>query len=134
MERKYICARMKDSLPGCIGYMDGTHVPLFEAPLQDHEGYFSRKQLYALHVHAICDNHLLFRSVSVGYPASAHDARVFANLPIGLHPENYLSDGEWIAGDSAYSSSQYVVTPFRENSNVGTRRDRHRFNHHFSSI
>ncbi|XP_024873903.1 uncharacterized protein LOC112455918 [Temnothorax curvispinosus] len=95
LERKHICATMMNSLPGCIGYMDGTHIPLFEAPLQDHEA-----------------------SVSVGYPASAHDARVFANSPIGLHPENYLSDGQWIAGDSAYRCNRYVVTPFRENSNV----------------
>jgi len=120
-------------MPGCVGYMDGSHVPLFEAPIDDHEAYFSRKQQYGMHLHAICDNKLIFRSISVGYPASAHDARVFSNTPLGLHPDRFLSPGQWLAGDSAYRASHFVVTPFRDNATTGSRNGRRRFNRHFSS-
>lgn len=132
-ERNVICNYMENRLPGCVGYLDGCHIPLFEAPLQNHESYFSRKQEYAIQVQAVCDNDLVIRNISVGYPASTHDARVFANTPLGQSPESFLSNGQWIAADSAYRLTAHTITPFRENSNYGTRRGRRNFNAHFSS-
>ncbi len=125
---------MESVLPGCVGYIDGCHVPLFEAPLKDHDAYYSRKQQYGIQLQAVCDNDLVFRNVTVGYPASAHDARVFVNSPIGQYPERFLDEGQWIAADSAYRSSKHIVTPFRENATVGTLSQRRKFNKHFSSM
>lgn len=125
---------MQDELPGCVGYLDGTHIPLYEAPIDDHESYYSRKQEYGIQVQAICDNNLMFTNVSVGYPASAHDARVFINTPIGSHPEKFLDDGQWIAADSAYKLTRFIVTPFRDNSRHGTLQQRQAFNRHFSGF
>lgn len=132
-ERKEISHSMQNDLPGCVGYVDGCHIPLFQAPLEDHEAYYSRKQQYAIHLQAICDNSLVFRNVSIGYPASAHDARVFVNSPIGQDPEKFLDDGQWIAGDSAYRLTRYLITPFRDNATLGNPIQRRSFNKHFSS-
>jgi hypothetical protein len=123
---------MENRLPGCIGYLDGCHIQLYAAPVDHHESYFSRKQKYGIQLQAICDNNLLIRNISVGYPASTHDARVFVNSPIGMNPNNFFSDGEWVAADSAYRLTETVITPFRDNSNMGLVGQRKRFNKHFS--
>jgi DDE superfamily endonuclease len=123
---------MQDRLPKCVGYLDGSHVILFEAPLENHESYYSRKQQYGIQIQAICDNDKLIRNVAVGFPASVHDSRVFLNSPIGQQPENYLSDGQWLAADSAYRLTENVLTPFRDNSTFGTKPQRSKFNIHFS--
>jgi hypothetical protein len=125
---------MEDKLPGCIGYLDGCHIPLFQAPLEHHESYFSRKQQYGIQLQAICDNHLLFRNITVGYPASAHDARVFSNSPVGMFPNQYFSEGQWVAADSAYRLTDTVLTPFRDNSNFGIAIQRKKYNRYFSGI
>ena len=131
-ERKSIVSLMENRLPGCVGYMDGCHIELFEAPIDDHESYFSRKQRYGIQLQAICDNDLTIRNMTVGFPASVHDSRVFSNSAIGLNPEKFLEREQWLAADSAYKLTEYVVTPFRDNSSVGTQQQRRKFNYHFS--
>ncbi|XP_036334867.1 uncharacterized protein LOC118745527 [Rhagoletis pomonella] len=42
-ERKAIAAKTMHELPGCIGYVDGSEIRLAEAPVKNHELYFSRK-------------------------------------------------------------------------------------------
>lgn len=123
---------MESRLPGCIGYLDGCHIDLFEAPFDHHESYFSRKQKYGIQLQAVCDNDLLFRNITVGYPASAHDARVFANSPLNMRPEQFFSTGDWIAADSAYRLTENVLTPFRDNSTYGSAAHRKAYNRHFS--
>jgi len=119
-------------LPNCIGYMDGTHIKLEEAPSDDHESYFSRKQDYAIQMQAIVDNDRKIRDIFIGYPASVHDARVFVNTNIGQHPERYMTDGEWIAADSAYSLTEFVIIPFRKNTKEVSESHRLAFQAQFS--
>lgn len=133
-EKKIIEQTMDNKLPKCIGYVDGSHINLNEAPVYDPESYYTRKQRYALQIQAICDNDYLIRNIFVGFPGSVHDARVFANSDIGTNPDKYLNNGQWIAGDSAYPNSEYIVTPFRLNSTTGTPQERRKFNKHFSSF
>lgn len=133
MERVRIEYDMEDSLPKCIGYIDGSHIVLEESPVEDPESYYTRKQRYAVQLQAVCDNNHSIRNIFVWYPGSVHDARVFANSDIGGNLNKYLSNGQWIAGDSAYPNSQYVVTPFRNNATTGTTIERRKFNKYFSS-
>src|SRR5882757_8847988 len=115
---------MADRFPKCMGYIDGTHITLSEAPLDDHESYYTRKQKYAIQMQAVCDNKCRLRNVFVGYPGSVHDARVYNNSSLGKNPEAFLTNGQWIAGDSAYAVTPYLLTPFRDNCTIGTRRER----------
>jgi len=124
---------MDDKLPGCVGYIDGTHIPLDEAPVEDPESYFTRKQRYAIQLQAVCDNAKRLRNIFVGFPGSVHDARVFANSDLGKRTGDFLSDGEWIGGDSAYPNTHFIVTPFKINASDGTAQQRRQFNRYFSS-
>jgi len=133
-ERQQIAQQMADKLPNCIGYVDGSHINLEEAPVEDPESYYTRKQRYAIQIQAICDNDRLIRSIFVGYPGSVHDARIYDNSEIGTNPRYFLSNGQWIAGDSAYRNSEYMITPFRNNATTGTSQERRRFNKYFSSF
>lgn len=131
-ERANIELFMGDKLPKCIGYIDGSHIPLDEAPLDDPESYFTRKQRYAIHLQAVCDNDRIIRNIFIGYPGSVHDARVYSNSEIGIRPESFLTNGQWIAGDSVYAVSDFMITPFRNNATAGTASQRRAFNKYFS--
>jgi hypothetical protein len=123
---------MMDKLPNCVGYIDGTHVKLEEAPSDDHESYFSRKQQYSIQVQAIVDNERRIRDIYIGFPGSVHDARVFANSNISQHPGLYFGSDQWIAGDSAYPLTDYLITPFRRNTPNIREQDRLIFSKRFS--
>ncbi|KAI8117935.1 Protein ANTAGONIST OF LIKE HETEROCHROMATIN PROTEIN 1 [Lucilia cuprina] len=132
LERSQLVSATKSELPGCVGYIDGCEIKLAEAPTNNHELYFSRKRQYCLKIQAVCDHKLSIRQVTIGYPGSVHDAKIFSNCPIAKHPERYLSHGQWLAGDSAYPIKQYLLTPFRRNSTAHTREARENFNKYFS--
>lgn len=124
---------MKDKLPKCIGYVDGSLIRLDEAPTDDPESYYSRKQYYAIQLQAICDENFKIRNISVGYPGSVHDARVFANSEVGRDTNKFLTNGQYLVGDSAYAVNENMVTPFKRNSAVGTSQERTSFNTYISS-
>lgn len=56
-ERKEISKRILQSkgFPGCVGFVDGSHVVLSQKPAVDGETFFNRKQAYSYNVQAICD-------------------------------------------------------------------------------
>jgi hypothetical protein len=125
---------MADKLPKCMGFLDGSHVPLDEAPSDDPESYFTRKQRYAIQVQATCDMDRRIRNIALGFPGSVHDARVYANSELGRNPNRFLSNGQWIAADSAYGVSQYILTPYRTNAVTETLRQRVNFNKYFAGF
>ena len=62
-------------IPQIVGAIDGCHIEI-NAPTQNHEDYFNRKQHYSVNLQAIVDVNLKFIHATVGYPGSIHDARV----------------------------------------------------------
>ena len=62
-------------IPQIVGTIDGCHIEI-NAPPQNHEDYFNRKQHYSVNLQAIVDAKLKFIHATVGYPGSIHDARV----------------------------------------------------------
>jgi hypothetical protein len=133
-ERRSMVKHMEDKLPNCIGFIDGSHITLEEAPTDDPESYFTRKQRYAIHIQAVCDMDKRIRNVTIGYPGSVHDARVYKNSNIGRNPQQYLTEGQWIAGDSAYGVSEYLLTPFRSNTASNSDREKRNFNKYFAGF
>lgn len=133
-ERTKLVSETSHEMPGCVGHVDGSEIKLAEAPVKNHELYFSRKRQYSIKMQAVCDHKLRIRQVTIGYPGSVHDAKIFINCPLAKHPQNYLSISEWVAGDSAYPLKPFSVTPFRQNSSEHTREEREEFNKYFSSI
>lgn len=100
-------------LKGCLGYVDGTDIPLAEAPSENKEVYWSRKKKYCLQAQIICDKNKKIRSIYTGFPGSVHDAKVFQASEIGRTPERFFSEGEFIIGDSAYPLTVNTIVPFK---------------------
>jgi DDE superfamily endonuclease len=78
----------------CIGYVDGTHVNLEEAPTMDRESYFDKNKNYSLQVQIICDPKKRIIHYVAGYPGSCHDSRVWNECEIKREPEKYFSGGK----------------------------------------
>lgn len=116
-----------------MGYLDGSEISLNEKPELDPTSYFSRSKQYAFKLQAICDYKLRIRHIHVGFPDSVHDARIFNNSSIGKNPQNFLTEGQRIAADSAYRLTTQIITPFRSTFRMLTDEKRKRFNKRFSS-
>lgn len=120
-------------LPHCVGYCDGTIIPLKEKPVLDHTSYYSKDQVYALKVQSVCDFRLKIRQATIGYPGCVHDARIFNNCKLSTEPEKYFSGQQYLVNDSAYKLTTTVITPFRKNSDEMTPAERKSFNKYLST-
>ena len=61
--------------PQIVGAIDGCHMEI-NAPPENKEDYFNRKQYYSINLQGTVNSRLLFQHVAVGYPGRIHDARV----------------------------------------------------------
>ena len=110
-------------IPQIVGGIDGCHIEI-NAPSQNHEDYFNRKQHYSVNLQAIVDANLKFIHATVGYPGSIHDAQVLrlSGLYDFAENEQILSGpirnfsgrdvGPLLAGDSAYPLTTWLMKPF----------------------
>lgn len=131
-ERIELVVETFHELPHCIGYVDGTEIPLKERPTLDHSSYYSKSQQYSLKVQVVGDCHLKIRQIIVGYPGCAHDARIYNNSKLSTQPENYFSDEQYIIADSAYKLTTTTISSFRQNSTDLTAKQRTAFNKYFN--
>ncbi|XP_050322611.1 uncharacterized protein LOC126754564 isoform X1 [Bactrocera neohumeralis] len=131
-ERLKLIAATEKEMPGCVGYIDGSEIKLAEAPVRNHEIFFSRKRQYSVKIQVICDHRLRIRQLTLGYPGSVHDAKMFSGCLLSKHPNRFLLTSQWIAGDSAYPLKPFLVTPFRQNSTEYSREERENFDKYFS--
>eukprot|EP00697_Spironema_sp_BW2_P009426 gnl/Spiro4/24289_TR12063_c1_g1_i1.p1 gnl/Spiro4/24289_TR12063_c1_g1~~gnl/Spiro4/24289_TR12063_c1_g1_i1.p1 ORF type:complete len:441 (+),score=77.26 gnl/Spiro4/24289_TR12063_c1_g1_i1:550-1872(+) len=100
----------RHKLPGCIGALDGTHIPIV-APPQNRSEYVNRKGFFSIATMALVEADGAFRAVRIGDPGCMHDGRVLANSDLY----------DWIAGlpdryhvlaDTAYPLLVNLMTPF----------------------
>lgn len=75
-------------MPGCIGCIDGTLIPIRGPSGHDTELYRGRKGYFAYSVMAVCDASLLVTNLVVNWPGSAHDSRIFNESQ--LCPQSWL--------------------------------------------
>lgn len=94
--------------------MDGTYVPMRNAPSKDPEVYFTRKKRYAIHCQGIVNDSGIFTSFDIGWPGSVHDARVFRNSSFYKNYSNLIQDDDYLLGDSAYPISPFLIPPFKD--------------------
>lgn len=99
-----------DSMPGVIGCIDCTHIPILRPTCNNSELYRCRKGYFSLNVQAICDANLLFTNVVARWHGSVHDSRIFEHSFIC----QTLEDGDYqghLLGDSGYPCRKYLLTP-----------------------
>ncbi|KAF5195667.1 hypothetical protein FRX31_014745 [Thalictrum thalictroides] len=103
----------REGFNGCVGFVDGTTIPLFQRPGIDGEVYWDRKSRYSLNTQVVCDCDKKIIFAYTGCPGSMADASVFRRMDISKEPANFFSNGEYLIGDSAYGLSNHMITPFK---------------------
>jgi DDE superfamily endonuclease len=78
-ERHHISSRIKEQylFPHCVGFVNGTLLPLASRPLLHGENYLSKKRFYAIVMLVVCDDLSRILYFHVGWSGSVHDNRVW---------------------------------------------------------
>lgn len=115
-ERNEIAGRFngKYSMINCVGIVDGTIFPLEYKPPLNGEDYYNRKGGYGLHSLVFCDDMARIREITLGWPGSVHDNRVWRRSRIFLNQEQFFNSRQYLIGDSAFHPSKVMVPSFKK--------------------
>ena len=85
-ERALYCTRNDDStvFTKCVGFVDGSILPLAFAPSHHKEDYWMRKMVYGLNSLFVCDKNRKVIHALHGWCGSAHDQRVYKYTKVGI--------------------------------------------------
>jgi len=111
----------QSQLPGIIGAVDGTHVPIQSPGSADAEIYRNRKGYMSINVQLVCDCTNYISDVVARWPGSVHDSTVFDNSHIRALFETVRIDG-CLVGDGGYGCRQYMLTPLLNPTTAAERR------------
>lgn len=95
-----------------VGCIDGSHIEIAR-PDASTASYINRKKWPSIILQAVCNDQNRFLDVFIGFPGSAHDARVLRESPFFAQAPGKCGDG-YILGDSAYPLLPWLLTPYRE--------------------
>ena len=112
-------------LPGCIGFIDGAHINLHQAPAKPEKaaaGFFSRKHRYGMLLLAACDHRKRFIYVHHGYSSGASDIRAQHATRLHTDHQDFFSAGEYLLGDSGFTPSDNIIPMFKKDRNVAELR------------
>jgi hypothetical protein len=158
--------REKTGIPGVVGCIDGSHIPIIQ-PAHSGTAYCNRKGYYSITVQgnvflrslcsllAAVDHKKRFIELTVGWPGSVGDGRVFSNSFLKSNLEKLLSNlppipvatrmssisretqhenvPAFILADSAYPSTSRIVPTFKNNE-CNRNRDIKKLNAKLASI
>jgi DDE superfamily endonuclease len=123
----------KNPLYGCVAAIDGIAIRIRSPRAIDLPSlYYCRKGYFALPVQACCDSKYRFLYFSAKAVGSTHDSLAFSISSLHtLLESGSMPDGFWIAGDAAYTCTDYMLTPFSKTmllvSGFQTCRDAYNF-------
>ncbi|KAF2884499.1 hypothetical protein ILUMI_21673 [Ignelater luminosus] len=106
----------KAGIPNVIGCIDGSHIEI-DKPTERSVDYINRKGYHSIVLQGLCNEHLNFIDIFIGYPGSVHDARVFRNSSLYSKLQTVCGD-KYILGDSAYPQSPQLLTPYKDNGHL----------------
>ncbi|KAL6899879.1 hypothetical protein ACP4OV_006537 [Aristida adscensionis] len=96
---------------GCIGALDGTHVPA-SVPAHIQDRFRDRKSITTQNVLAAVDFNLRFIYVLAGWEGSTHDSHVLQDAlsrPTGLK----IPEGKFFLADAGYVARPGILPPYR---------------------
>ena len=134
-EKQEIKRRIREDSdwPHCIGFIDGTLIPLYAKPVRDGEDYYSVKGCYGIAGMVVCDDTKRIRHIYVGWPGCAHDQRVFTNSRLYLRPDQYFEGQEYLLADSGYTPAPTIVPAYKRLPHRQLTADESAFNGKLSS-
>ncbi|KNE95569.1 hypothetical protein PSTG_11060 [Puccinia striiformis f. sp. tritici PST-78] len=118
-----------EGFDGCVGLIDGSLIPLFDAPSKNGSDYWSRKGFYAIATLLICDNNQNIIYIYTGWLGCSHDARLMSNASVTLTPEQFFLPGQYLLADSAFITTETVVSAFKRPPHGQLTNEQHRFNY-----
>ncbi|XP_037529355.1 uncharacterized protein LOC119406695 [Rhipicephalus sanguineus] len=94
-----------------IACVDGCNVEI-NTPSESAHSYFNRKKFPSLILQGICNHENRFTDVLIGFPGSAHDARVLREGPFFEEAARKCCNC-YILGDSAYPLLPWLMVPYK---------------------
>jgi len=101
-------------LPGIVGAVDCTHIPIFSPGGEDAEIFRNRKGFFSINVQLISNYDLVILDAVARWPGSAHDSTIFDFSSIRAKFENNEHENCALVGDSGYPNRPYLLTPVLE--------------------
>ncbi|KNE96447.1 hypothetical protein PSTG_10278 [Puccinia striiformis f. sp. tritici PST-78] len=110
----------KHGIPGIVGAIDGTHVPLRKPADDRWKSYINRKSWASIVFQCVVDGEGNFRNVSGGGPGSMHDGRLFRRSALGHNLSQrgeaveppMIPRGKYLIGDAGYPANVRVLVPY----------------------
>ena len=84
-----------EGFEGCIGFVDGTTIPLYQWPGIDGKVYWDRKKRYSINCQVICDCDKFITSFLTGWPGSCGDSLVYQQMTMHTKPTNHFDQGTY---------------------------------------
>ncbi|KAI7965720.1 hypothetical protein MJO29_001468 [Puccinia striiformis f. sp. tritici] len=113
----------KEGFEGCVGFVDGTTIPLFQRPGFDGKTFFDRKKRYSLNTQIVCDCDKYITSFLTGWPGSCGDSKVYKRMQLHVNAAEYFDEGQYLLADSAYELTSTVIPSYKSpasNSTINT--------------
>lgn len=115
--------------PSCVGFIDGSLIPLAYSPSWSHQDFYSRKGFYAISCQIVCDHNKRITHLHSGFAGGAHDMRVYNASTLYTKPSRHFQGNEYLLADSAYAASLTVLPVFKKPSGSELSRDLKHFNY-----
>ena len=97
-------------MPGVIGALDCTHVPIQSPGGNDPEIFRNRKGYFSVNMQLITDHTGYVMDTVVRWAGSVHDSTIFDNSHVRAMLETQALDG-YLVCDSGYPCRRYMLTP-----------------------
>ncbi|EFP91930.2 uncharacterized protein PGTG_17957 [Puccinia graminis f. sp. tritici CRL 75-36-700-3] len=82
-----------EGFSGCVGFVDGTTIPIFQRPGFDGETFFDRKKRYFMNAQIVCDCDRFITSFISGWPGSCGDSKVYQRMQLHQNPSQFFDQG-----------------------------------------
>lgn len=104
--------------PGCIGVIDGTHIPIW-APREWPSDYYCFKKFYSLNNVCLVNANMEFIFVRSGFPGCRSDVLNFEESELWQMIGDLENQGVYILADTGYPNRPYMVTAYKRGSTGG---------------
>lgn len=107
------------TFPGIVGFLDGSHIPIWKPRVPNPDAYFNRKKYHSVNMQAVCREDLRFTDVSVGCPGRMHDARALRISSLWNAGYALCGQGAYhVLADAAYPLTSWMLTPYRNTGHL----------------
>lgn len=109
-------------LPGCIGIVDGTDIPIHKPKLADAPASWEGFKGVCQNAQIICDAKGYVTFVKAGLPGRMHDSPALQGTHIYDMRHDMVARGKYLIADAGYALCPWLLTAFRETIAATDRR------------